>query len=252
MKKRVIPTILLRNFGVVKTIKFDTYRPLGVATNFARVYNARGVDELVVLDIDATQENRSPDFEYIQDIAEECFMPLTVGGGIRTIEDVQRLIQSGADKVVINTEAISRPSFISEISQEFGSQCVVLSIDYRHIDSVGCRVFSHGGKVKTDLTPEVWAHQAERLGAGEILLNSIDQEGTMKGYDVDLLKQVTSKVKIPVIAAGGAGNLQHFGQAIVDGGAAAVSCSSIFHYTEVTPQEIKNYLHSQGIDVRLI
>ncbi|NDC25522.1 MAG: imidazole glycerol phosphate synthase cyclase subunit, partial [Proteobacteria bacterium] len=149
MKVRVIPIILLRNFGVVKTVEFSVYRPLGVATNFARVYNSRGVDELIVLDIDATQENRGPDLEYVRDISEECFMPLTVGGGIRNLADVTSLIQNGADKITINTHALEKPSLIDEIARSFGSQCVVLSIDVKKDEQGEYKVFSHGGKVPT-------------------------------------------------------------------------------------------------------
>lgn len=250
MKVRVIPVILLRNFGVVKTVEFSVYRPLGVATNFARVYNSRGVDELIVLDIDATQENRGPDLEYVRDISEECFMPLTVGGGIRNLSDVTSLIQNGADKIAINSYAHENPTIIDEIARNFGSQCVVVSIDVRKSESGSYGVYSHGGRILTQRNLSDWIKEIQERGAGEILINSIDRDGKMDGYDLDLINRTAQHSKIPVICCGGAGTLEHFVPAI-SAGANAIACSSIFHYTQTTPLAIKETLQKSGIPVRI-
>jgi cyclase len=250
MKVRIIPTILIRNFGVVKTVGFDVYRPLGVATNFARVYNSRGVDELIVLDIDATGEGRGPDYEYVRDISEECFMPLTVGGGITSLDEVKLLIQNGADKISINTAAIRNPDLIEQVAKAFGSQCVVVSIDARKKQNNEYGIFSHGGRIEENRTLEQWVTEIQARGAGEILINSIDNDGKMNGYDIDLINRVTGISKIPVICAGGAGELSHFAPA-VRAGASAVCCSSIFHYTQVTPMAIKERLSSDSFPVRI-
>ena len=251
MKIRVIPIILVRNFGVVKTVEFELYRPLGVATNFARVYNSRGVDELIVLDIDATKEGRGPDLEYIRDISEECFMPLTVGGGITCLDDVKALIQNGADKIAVNTAALERPQIIEEVAKAFGSQCIVVSIDaYRNADGT-YTVRKRGGKVDASKDLKSWITEAQDRGAGEILITSINHDGKMSGYDLDLIALTAEISRIPVICSGGAGLLTNF-SAAVRAGANAVACSSIFHYTEVTPNAIKQALAADNISVRLI
>lgn len=251
MKIRVIPIISVRNFGVVKTVEFDVYRPLGVATNFARVYNARGVDELIVVDIDATKEHRGPDLEYIRDISEECFMPLTVGGGITRLDDVKALIQNGADKVAMNTAALERPAIIEEVAKAFGSQCIVVSIDAFKNPDGSYTVRKRGGKIDADKDLVSWISEVQDRGAGEILITSINQDGKMAGYDLELIAKTASICRIPVICAGGAGSLKDFSPA-VKAGANAIACSSIFHYTEVTPNAIKQTLAADGISVRLI
>jgi cyclase len=235
---------------VVKTINFESYRPLGVATNFARVYNSRQVDELIVVDIDATLENRAPDLELIRDIAEECYMPLSVGGGIRTLDEVKQLIQSGADKVVINTSALTNPKLVTQIATSFGSQAIIVAIDVKS-QSDGYHVCSGGGRIEHSMHPVEWAKRIEDLGAGEIYLNSIDKDGTMKGYDIHLTSVVAASINIPLIASGGAGCLDDFVEVIQQGGASAVACASVFHYTQITPLAIKQHLRERGINVRI-
>lgn len=251
LKFRIMPTLLFKNFGLVKGEQFDSWRQVGSVMQAVKVYNMREVDELVFLDINATPENRSPDFEMIDEIADECFMPLTVGGGIKTIEDVQRLLQVGADKVSINTSAVFSPQLIQSAALEFGSQCIVVSIDVKKVSSNRYEVYTHCGNQATGKDPVDLAKEVENLGAGEILLTSIDQDGTMKGYDIDLIKRVTNSVSIPIIASGGAGNYEHLAQAILEGEASAVAAASIFHFTQQTPLEAKHYLFEKGIPVRL-
>lgn len=224
---------------------------MGTPRPAVRIFNAREVDEMFILDIDATRERRGPNLSVIEDLAEECYMPLTVGGGIRTPEDIQKLLRAGADKVSINSEGIQRPQFITESARIFGSQCVVASIDVRRHENKTYEVFSQSGKVSTGLDPIDWARRVEDLGAGEILVTSIDRDGTMEGYDVDLIGRVTESVTIPVIACGGAGKLEDFVSAVKVGRASAVAAASIYHYTQVTPMNVKTYMHQAGIDVRL-
>lgn len=251
LKVRIIPTLLYKNFGLVKGISFDSWRRVGSALQAIMVYSMREVDELIFLDICATEEQRPPDFEEIDELADDCFMPLTVGGGIRTIDDVHKLLMVGADKVAINSAAISNPTLIQEVANRFGSQCVVVSIDYRSRANGEHEVYSHAGTKATGLSPLTLAQQAEEMGAGEILLTSIEQDGTMQGFELSCLEQVCQAVSIPVIAAGGAGNASHFHQAISQGGAAAVAAASLFHFTEQTPLEVKQYLQARNIPVRL-
>jgi cyclase len=216
LKTRVLPIVLLTDYNVVKSIQFSTFRTLGNPITVCRVYDARAV-----------------------------------GGGIRTLDQVRQLLRHGADKVAINTGAIESPRLISEIADEFGSQCVVASIDVKK-DSEGIhRIYSHSGKKLTSLIPEYWAAQVQKLGAGEILLNSIDSDGAMKGYDIELIKMVTQAVRIPVVACGGAGKLQDFASAIIEGGANAVAAASVYHFTSLTPKDVKEYLRKKGVPVRL-
>lgn len=247
-----MPTLLFTNMGLVKGIQFDSWRRVGGAMQAIKVYNMREVDELVFLDISATKENRSPDFEMIDSLADECFMPLTVGGGIRSVDDVRKLLKVGADKVSINTAAVENIQLVRDIAQKFGSQCVVVSIDVRRVDGDNnWRVYTHAGKKATNLDPIKFAQDAERMGAGEILLTSIDQDGTMNNYDIGLIKKITAAVNIPVIASGGAGNYEHMAEALMNGKASAVAAASIFHFTEQTPLAAKQYLKQKGINVRL-
>lgn len=250
LKVRIMPTLLYRDFELVKGVGFDSWRGVGSAMQAIRVYNMREVDELVFLDITATREEREPDFELVDDLADECFMPLTVGGGIRSLDDVRRLLDVGADKVAINSEAIRNPALINEVARKFGSQCVVVSIDVRqHVDGRH-EVFTHSGTKATGVDPVSFAKEMAKLGAGEILLTSIERDGTMEGYDLGLLQQVSGAVDIPVIASGGAGGYADFYEALTSGHAAAVAAASIFHFTEQTPLEAKKFLHERGLPVR--
>jgi len=251
LKVRIMPTLLYKDFELVKGVGFDSWRGVGSAMQAIRVYNMREVDELVFLDISATREKREPDFELIDDLADECFMPLTVGGGVSTIEDVQHLLAVGADKVAINTRAVLDPEFIGSVAQRFGVQCVVVSIDVkRHADG-HCEIYTHSGTRSTGMDPVTFVVEAARHGAGEILLTSIERDGGMKGYDVELIKRVSEAVDVPVIASGGAGNYEDFFQALTSGNAAAVAAASMFHFTEQTPLAAKEYLHQKGLRVRM-
>lgn len=250
LKVRIIPTLLFKDFGLVKGVKFDSWRRVGSVIQSVKVYNMREVDELIFLDITASKENREPDFKTVDEIADECFMPLTVGGGVKTIEDIRKLLQVGADKISINTAAVVNPQIIKLAAQKFGSQCVVVSIDVKKT-SLGYEIFIYSGTKATGLNPVSFAKEVEALGAGEILLTSIDQDGTMEGYDIDLIKSVTSVVSIPVIASGGAGNFEHMAQAVIEGKASAVAAASIFHFTQQTPLEAKHFLKQRINNIRL-
>jgi cyclase len=251
LKIRVMPTLLYKDYGLVKGVGFDSWRRTGSAMQQIKVYNMREVDELVFLDITANAEGRQPDYELIDDLADDCFMPMTVGGGIRTLDHARRVLQVGADKVAINTGAAENAGLITEIAERFGSQCVVVSIDYRQHSDGRREVFTHSGTRAIGVDAISFAAEAERRGAGEILLTSIERDGSFQGYDLEGLHAVTSAVSIPVIASGGAGSYEHMRQAIVEGGASAVAAASIFHFTEQTPLEAKRYLHEHGLAVRL-
>ena len=249
-KIRIMPTLLFKETGLVKGIAFDSWRRVGSAMQAVKVYNLREVDELVFLDITATRDGRAPDYETVDELADECFMPLAVGGGIHRVEDVRRLLQVGADKVVINTAAVETPELIQQVSRRFGAQCVVVSIDSRRHPHGDCEVFTHSGIQPTGLDPVALARQSEMLGAGEILITSIDRDGTMMGYDLELTRRVCEAVSIPVIASGGAGSYEHMAQALREARASAVAAASIFHFTQQTPLEAKYYLKGQGFKVR--
>lgn len=250
-KVRVMPTLLFKELGLVKGIGFDSWRRVGSAMQAVKVYNMREVDELVFLDITATRDGRSPDFNMVDELADECFMPLAVGGGVRTVEDVRRLLRVGADKVVINTAAVETPLLIRQVAQRFGSQCLVVSIDAMRRADGKYEVYTHAGTVPTGRDPVLLAREAEALGAGEILITSIERDGTMTGYDLELTSCVSQAVSIPVIAAGGAGSYEHMAQAVNIGKASAVAAASLFHFTQQTPLEAKRYLREQNINVRL-
>jgi cyclase len=250
LKIRVMPTLLHKDVGLVKGTAFDSWRRVGGAMQAIKVYNMREVDELVFLDITATRDRRQPDFELIDDLADECFMPLAVGGGITCSDDVRHLLMVGADKVVVNTAAIDRPEIVTEIAERFGSQCIVVSIDARREANGDHQVYVDAGTRPTGLDPVAVAQRAAAAGAGEILITSIERDGTMEGYDLDLLRAVAKSVSVPVIASGGAGNYRHFAEAL-EAGASALAAASIFHYTEQTPREAKRYLREQGYPVRL-
>ncbi len=250
IKVRIIPILLSKDFGLVKGIAFDSWRRVGTAMQAVKVYNMREVDELVFLDISATPHGRPPDFEMVDDLADECFMPMTVGGGIRSLEDVRRLLRMGADKISLNTTAVETPELISQIAATFGRQCVVVSIDFHRHNNGKSEVYTHCGTRATGLDPVELAHRVEELGAGEILLTSIDRDGTMSGYDLEVTRRVSKAVTVPVIACGGAGNYEHMAEVLREGKATDVAASSIFHFTQHTPLEAKRYLAQQGFNMR--
>lgn len=250
LKVRVIPTLLWKNFGLVKGVGFDSWRRVGPVLPAIKVYNQREVDELVLMDIVAHKSNEELDFESIEEFGQDCFVPLTVGGGITGIDQVQRLLRAGADKVSVNTGAHARPELVTEIAKRHGVQCVVASIDVRVDPSGSWQCFSHAGTVATGREVCAWAHELENRGAGEILLTSVERDGTMQGYDLALIKAVVQTVGIPVIASGGAGNYQHMVEAVKEAGASAVAAASMFHFTEQTPAAAKAALAAAGVPVR--
>jgi cyclase len=250
LKIRVLPTLLHKDVGLVKGIGFRSDRRVGSALQAIKVYNRRGVDELAFFDVSASLAGRPPDFAQVDELADECFMPLTVGGGVRRVEDIRQLLAVGADKVALNSGAIEDPALISQAAERFGVQCVVVSIDVRK-EAEGWRVYSHCGQEPTGLEAVAWAAECERMGAGEIILTSIERDGTMTGYDVEVTRRVSDAVSIPVVASGGAGNFEHMADVIEHGRASAVAAASIFHFTERTPREAKQYLKEKGFAVRL-
>lgn len=249
LKTRVIPTLLYKDFGLVKGVGFDSRRAVGSPMQAIKVYEMRGVDELALFDVTATIQDRGPDFDLVDDLADDCFMPLTVGGGVRTVDDVRGLLQVGADKVCLGSAALESPDLVDASARQFGSQCVVVSIDVRR-EADGPTVWSRSGTRPTGRDPSEVAKDVESRGAGEIVLQSIDRDGTMTGYDIDMIRSVCNVVSIPVIASGGAGNYDHLREAVEVGGASAVAAASMFHFTEQTPQGAKDHLRSHGIAVR--
>ena len=250
LKTRIMPTLLFKDFGLVKGVGFDSGRRVGPALQSIRVYNLREVDELVFLDIGATPAGKRPDFQEIDELADNCFMPMTVGGGVRTIADIRDLLAVGADKVAINSAAVATPELIRAGAGEFGTQCIVVSIDVRRHDDGRCEVVTQCGKHATGRDPIAWARQAAELGAGEILLTSIDRDGTMRGYDVKLAHDVAAAVNIPVIASGGCGSYADMADVLAGSRVAAIAAASIFHFTEQTPRAAKDFLAARGVPVR--
>ena len=251
LTKRIIPCLDVHNGRVVKGVNFVDLKDAGDPVEIAKAYDAAGADELVFLDITASSDARNIILNLVHKTAEQVFIPFTVGGGIRTVEDFREILKAGADKISVNSAAIKRPELISEAAYKFGSQCVVVAIDAKRKDDGNFSVFLNGGRVDTGLDAIEWAKKAEELGAGEILLTSMDADGTKAGYDLELTKKVSDSVNIPVIASGGAGTLPHFYDAIKTGGADAVLAASLFHYKELTINELKEYLKGRGIPVRL-
>ncbi len=249
LKVRVIPTLLWKQFGLVKGVAFDSWRRVGPVLPAVKVYNQREVDELALLDIVAHLSSDDPDFESIAEFGQDCFVPLTVGGGITKIDQVQHLLRAGADKVAVNTAAYARPAFINEIADRHGAQSVVASVDVRFQDDAWM-CFSHAGIKATGREVIQWVRELEDRGAGEILITSIDRDGTMQGYDLALIEAVVNAVNIPVIASGGAGNYQHMVDAVKNAGASAAAAASIFHFTEQTPAGAKAALAAAGVEVR--
>jgi cyclase len=250
LKVRVIPSLLWKQFGLVKGVAFDSWRRVGPVLPAVKVYNQREVDELILMDIVAHLSSDDPDFESIAEFGKDCFVPLTVGGGVTHIDQVQRLLRAGADKVAVNTHAYASPDFITDIAKRHGAQCVVASVDVRFQDG-DWRCYSHAGEKDTGRKVVAWVRELEDRGAGEVFLTSIDKDGTMQGYDLDLIEAVVKAVNIPVIASGGAGNYLHMVQAVKQAGASAVAAASIFHFTEQTPAGAKQALAAAGVPIRL-
>lgn len=250
--KRVIPCLDVNNGRVVKGVNFVNLRDAGDPVAVGAAYDKAGADELVFLDITASSDARDIKLDMVRKVAETVFIPFTVGGGIRTVEDFKMILREGADKIAVNSAAILNPNLISEAADKFGSQCVVVAIDAkRRVDGSGWNIYKNGGRVDMGIDAVEWAMKADKLGAGEILLTSMDCDGTKDGYDLELTRTVSENVSIPVIASGGAGKLEHFKDALIDGKADAVLAASLFHYKELEIMEVKKYLREQGISVRI-
>lgn len=248
---RIIPCLDVRDGRVVKGVNFVNLVDAGDPVEQAKAYENQGADELVFLDITASSDNRAIMRDVVERTAGECFMPLTVGGGLRTLEDIRLMLNAGADKVSLNTSAITNPDLVSEASAKFGNQCIVVAIDAKREGEGRWNVYTHGGRNRTELDAVEWAKEVERRGAGEILLTSMDCDGTKDGYDIALTRAVSDAVKIPVIASGGAGNLKHLVDAVKLGGASAVLAASIFHFGTYTIEQVKREMRAAGLPVRL-
>ncbi|MDA9299919.1 imidazole glycerol phosphate synthase subunit HisF [bacterium] len=248
--KRIIPCLDVNDGRVVKGINFVELKDAGDPVEIAKSYNEQGADELTFLDITASSDNRGLLFDIIEKVANQIFIPLTVGGGVRNCDDIRNLLNSGADKVGINTSAILNPNFVSESSSRFGSQAIVVAIDAKKVDD-HYEVFTHGGRNATGINAVDWARKMADFGAGELLITSMDRDGTKEGFDNNLMKSISDTVDIPIIASGGAGSLRHLVDGVKEGEADAVLAASIFHYGEYTIQEAKNYMYENGIEMRL-
>ncbi len=249
--KRIIPCLDVNNGRVVKGVNFVDLKDAGDPVTVGEAYGKAGADELVFLDITASSDARATKIDMVRRVAETVFIPFTVGGGIRTVEDFKLILREGADKVAVNSAAIKNPQLISEAAMKFGSQCVVVAIDAkRRKDGSGFTIYKNGGRIDMGIDAIEWAIEADRLGAGEILLTSMDCDGTKNGYDIELTRTVSDNVSIPVIASGGAGKLEHFKEAFIEGNADAVLAASLFHYKELEISEVKDYLDKEGISVR--
>jgi imidazole glycerol-phosphate synthase subunit HisF len=251
LAKRIIPCLDVTAGRVVKGVSFVELRDAGDPVEIARRYDDQGADELTFLDITASSDDRGIIFRIIEEVAKQVFIPLTVGGGVRQVEDVRNLLNAGADKVSINTSAVVNPQLIADASARYGSQCIVVAIDAKQVAPGRWEVFTHGGRKATGLDAIEWAKKMQTLGAGEILLTSMDRDGSKIGFDLALTRAVSDALEIPVIASGGVGNLQHLVDGVKQGGADAVLAASIFHYGEYTVQQAKQYMAQQGIEVRL-
>lgn len=250
LKIRIIPCLDVDKGRVVKGINFLNLRDAGDPVEAAQRYSENGADELVFLDITASSDRRKTIIDLIKRVGEVTFIPFTVGGGIRTISDIEEILKAGSDKVSINTSAVLNPTLIKESAYNFGSQCIVVAVDSRNVNGID-KVFIYGGREETELNTIDWCKKVEELGAGEILLTSWDRDGTKSGFDVELLNKVTSNVKIPVIASGGGGKMEHFVSAVKKGGASAVLAASVFHFGEINIIELKKFMKKEGISVRL-
>mgnify|MGYP003392005179 CR=1 FL=1 len=255
LAKRIIPCLDVDNGRVVKGVKFVDIRDAGDPVEIARRYDREGADEITFLDITATHDNRDTIVHVVEQVASEVFIPLTVGGGIRTLDDIRRMLNAGADKVGINSAAVFNPEFVREAAQRFGSQCIVVAIDAKKVSPPGetsrWEIFTHGGRKGTGIDAIAWAEKMVAYGAGEILLTSMDRDGTREGFDLPLTRAISEAVTVPVIASGGVGNLDHLADGVIEGKADAVLAASIFHFAEYTIEQAKQHLRSRGIEVRL-
>lgn len=255
LAKRIIPCLDVANGRVVKGVQFVDIRDAGDPVEVARRYDAEGADEITFLDITATSDDRDTILHVVEQVAEQVFIPLTVGGGVRSIDDVRRLLNAGADKVAINSAAIFNPEFVKQAADKVGSQCIVVAIDAKRVNAEGeadkWEIFTHGGRKETGIDAVEWAIKMVAYGAGEILLTSMDRDGTKIGFDLALTRAITDAVNVPVIASGGVGNLEHLADGVIEGHADAVLAASIFHFAEYTVQEAKQHMASRGIEVRL-
>ncbi|MDX1633993.1 MAG: imidazole glycerol phosphate synthase subunit HisF [Marinobacter sp.] len=255
LAKRIIPCLDVDKGRVVKGVNFVDIRDAGDPVAVARKYNEQGADEITFLDITASHESRDTTYETVERMASEVFIPLTVGGGVRTVDDIRKLLNAGADKVSINTAAVFNPGFVQEAAERFGSQCIVVAIDAKRVSAEGeparWEIFTHGGRKATGLDAVEWARRMTRLGAGELLLTSMDRDGTKVGFDLGLTRAISDAVSVPVIASGGVGELQHLADGVTLGGADAVLAASIFHFGQHTIPEAKAFMREQGIEVRL-
>lgn len=250
--KRIIPCLDVNNNRVVKGINFVNLKDAGDPVEVAAAYDMAGADEIVFLDITASSDARHTVVDMVRQVAEKVFIPFTVGGGIRTVDDFKELLREGADKISINSSAINTPELISNAADKFGSQCVVVAIDAkRRADGTGWNVYKNGGRIDVGLDAVEWAMKADKMGAGEILLTSMDCDGTKNGYDIELTRTIAENVSIPVIASGGAGNMEHFYDALTEGKADAALAASLFHYKELEINDLKNYLNEKGVPIRL-
>ncbi|MCX7086141.1 MAG: imidazole glycerol phosphate synthase subunit HisF [Methylococcales bacterium] len=255
LAKRIIPCLDVANGRVVKGVQFVDIRDAGDPVEVARRYDREGADEITFLDITATHDNRDTMVHVVEQVASEVFIPLTVGGGIKTLEDIRRMLNAGADKVGINSAAVFNPEFVREAAQRFGSQCIVVAIDAKKVSNPGeldrWEIFTHGGRKATGIDAIEWAKKMVDYGAGEILLTSMDRDGTREGFDLPLTRAISECVSVPVIASGGVGNLDHLAEGVIQGKADAVLAASIFHFAEYSIQEAKEHLASRGIEMRL-
>jgi cyclase len=250
LAKRIIPCLDVKEGRVVKGTQFVDLKDAGDPVENAMVYDQQGADEIAFLDITASYEKRDILIDIVQKTAEEIFIPLTVGGGVRSLEDIRKLLKAGADKVSINTAAVKEPQFVERASKRFGSQCVVIAIDAKRKEG-SWEVYTHGGRIPTEIDAVLWAKKVEAMGAGEILLTSMDRDGTKDGYDIELTRTISEQVGIPVIASGGVGTLEHLYEGLAYGKADAVLAASIFHYREFTIRQVKSYLKEKGVVVRM-
>lgn len=251
LKMRVIPCLDVKDGRVVKGVNFVNLTDAGDPVLQAKLYDREGADELTFLDITASHENRDTIYDVVRRTAEQCFMPLTVGGGVRSVDDIRKLLLAGADKVSINTAAVKRPEFVAEAAEKFGSQCIVVAIDAKSVGPDRFEIFTHGGREATGIDAVGWAKRMEEYGAGEILLTSMDRDGTKQGFNLPLTRTIADAVTIPVIASGGVGTLDHMAEGILEGHATAVLAASIFHFGTFRIREVKEYMASRGIPVRL-
>lgn len=251
LKTRIIPCLDVKDGRVVKGVNFIGLRDAGDPVEQAQTYDQQGADELCFLDISASSDNRAILYDMVEAVAKQCFMPFTVGGGVRTLNDIRTLLLAGADKVAINTTAVTRPEFVREAAEKFGAQCIVVAVDAKGSPETGFEVFTHGGRNATGLEAISWAQHMAELGAGEILLTSMDRDGTKSGFNLPLTRAVADAVSVPVIASGGVGEIQHFIDGVHEGHASAVLAASVFHYGEFTIAQVKQEMHRAGIPVRM-